>query len=160
MKMGRTVVVILKRWWMVALVFTLALSLTSCSSGQNNLYGGSAAYDCRGPKDSFLVELYPQTGNTYTLSLTPTGLSTEGVIAQIALIGDTINQLKTVYTTVTLHSGMPVEINVTLDDLLNYSNVGVAHYNQNNPTALFPQMTAGAICQLPLPGDGNNSSYN
>jgi hypothetical protein len=160
MKMGRTVVAMMKRWWMVAVVFTLALSLTSCSSGNSDYSGGAAAYDCTGPKDSFLVELYPGVGGAYDLVMTPTGLSTEGVIAQIALMGSTINQLQIKVNQTTLYTGLPVHISVTMDDLLNFSNVGVAHVNANNTTLLFPQMTAGAICELPLPGDGNSSQYN
>lgn len=152
--MGRTVVAMIKKFWILAVVFTLALSLTSCSSGKGNYSGGNSGLDCSGPKDSFYVEIVQGSGSAYDLVLTPTQVSTEGVLAQIALLGDTVNQLQVKENMVTLYTGLPIHISVTLDDLQNFRSIGVGHMNLNQPNQAFTQMAAGAICQLPLPGDG------
>jgi hypothetical protein len=154
MMMGRTVVAIVKKFWILAVVLTLALSLTSCSSSNTGYGSGYASLSCSGPKDSFEVELDPNPDGSYTLVLTPTSLSTEGVIAEIALMGDSAQQLNIVDPYITLNTGLPVNIPLTLNDVMNYSNVAVAHYDINNPGTPFVDLPAGAVCTIPVPGNG------
>lgn len=154
MMMGRSVVAIVKKFWILAVVLTLALSLTSCSSGNYSGSGGYASLMCSGPLDSFEVELDPNADGSYELVLTPTSLSKEGVIAEVALLGDSVQQEDLVDPYITLSTGLPINIPLTLNDVMNYSNVAVAHYDINNPNTPFVNLPAGAVCTIPAPGDG------
>jgi len=137
-------------------VFTLALSLTSCSGGTDSLQSGNAGQlTCNGSKGSFTLILNQTGYGTYDLEIDPNTATPEGILTQIAFV-DTSGDTKVVDPEESLFSGRPVHIsNVNIDDLQNFSYLVMATYN---PNLKFLQMTAPTFCKLPFPGDSSSSN--
>lgn len=81
--LGRSVL-LNKKWWVLALLVTLALSLTSCGKkkASSGLQSGSNLFACDGNDWSFDVEIVPQN-SFYYLRITPVSLNQEGDVSQI-----------------------------------------------------------------------------
>lgn len=65
---GRSLVVF-KKWWLLALVFTLALSLTSCSSRKKGQLTGGLALQCTGDY-TFEIEVLPSSNGADLYDIT------------------------------------------------------------------------------------------
>ncbi len=151
--MGRSVIVMMKKWWILAVVLTLALSLTSCSGGSDTSLQGSAQ-TCTGNQGTFDLVLNSAGNGTYNLELDPEEVTQEGIITEIALV-DSSGDYKVVDQEESLFSGRPVNIsNIAASDLQNFSYLVIANYN---PQVKFLQMTNPEFCTLPF---GGNASSN
>ncbi len=157
--MGRSVIAMMKKWWILAVVFTLALSLTSCSGGFDpNLQTGNGVGQttCSGAKGSFILTINQTGYGMYDLQIDPQQVTPEGIMTQMAFV-DVSGDHQVVYTG-SLFSGRTVHVNAHIDDLQNFSYLIMATYN---PQLQFLQMTAPTRCDLPFPGDsGNNGNGN
>src|SRR5687767_11578121 len=92
----------MKRWWVLALVFTLALSLTSCSSKKKNLQSGYGFGYCDGTIGSFDVYVLNSGKGTYELSLIPVQVNA-GDLVVVTLLNQGL-MLKTMVTQATIQN--------------------------------------------------------
>lgn len=147
----------LKKWWMLALVVTLALSLTSCSKKprNNGLYSGSEI-DCAGDDWSFYVALQAQ-GNYYYLVIEPYSLNQEGDFSQIAIaqgtFGVTAIDIDVLKTYTGMYSGRQIVVGPLDYSKLDGSwNLVMWQYGVNGITDLlsFLYSSGGKATSCPL----------
>lgn len=150
------IVVMVKKWWVLALVFTLALSLTSCSSKKRNLNAGNPngfGY-CDGTLGSFdiYVVASPSNAGLYELSVIPVSLDAPGDIVRVAVANNSL-AYKEMVTQVVVNPQQEIFAGyLTVSDLQNYDILAITPYE---PGVSFLEGTAekDAICSVPLPGD-------
>ena len=156
--LGRTVN-IFKKWWVVALVFTLALSLTSCSKNYKNLSGDGEAFTCSGPAWSFEVKVTNSIYGTglYDILVTPKELGQyNGDIAQVVLANQT-GQYETKKAQVVLVTDSQFTIQgIPITELQNYDVLAIAQYEASG--FLDGDSSKTTFCNLPQPGQGNGTT--
>jgi len=155
--MGRFVVM-MKRWWVLALVFTLALSLTSCSKKKTNLQGSDYGFGyCDGTMGSFDVYVIPSSTSSglYELSIIPIQVASEGSVAKIHVLNQGL-PYKQMVSSVTLITESEIFAGfLTEAELENYDTLAITPYDPNQELQNdFTQQenATDAICSLPLPG--------
>jgi len=89
------IVQMMHKWWTVALVLTLALSLTSCSSKKRRLLTGGQGFGfgyCDGTLGSFDVYVIPSVGNPglYAVSIIPVQPAQPGDIIRVAVANSSL----------------------------------------------------------------------
>lgn len=147
-----------KRWWILALVFTLALSLTSCSRGPSkDLQNGYGLGYCDGTIGSFDVYVY-KTASTgiYQVSVIPVSLDSPGDIVSITVANQGL-AYKELQTQVVLFQDREILAGTLTDtELETYEMLAITPYQ---PGVSFLEATPekDAVCYLPLPGDGASS---
>jgi hypothetical protein len=145
-----------KKWWVLALVFTLALSLTSCSSSAPSLQNGQAFAQCNGDYWSFDVYVEPSASSPgmYEMRLYPVSLNEPGDIAQI-VIANNSGAYEVLKPEITLEPSQEILYSpLSAADLTNYDTLVISPYQ---PGVSFLQ-TNGAnstFCTLPSPLSSN-----
>jgi len=156
----------IKKWWVIAVVFTLALSLTSCSSKSKNKFSTGDAYvECNGSYFQFDVTVAPSSSNAYDLIVTPVAFSDpndQGAIATVAIAHQASGDYDVLKNEVVLVQNRPIYLpGLTLDDLDNFDTVLIVPFSNNdlpNATLLERDGEKATACELPYPGDPNYSS--
>jgi hypothetical protein len=151
--MTRNFVLVMKRWWMVALVFTLALSLTSCSRKSLIPQSGYGLGYCDGTLGSFDVYVYPTASSgVYQVSVIPVSLDAPGDIVSITVANQSL-QYRELQTQVVLNNDMEILAGTLTDtELEAYDIIAITPY-QPGVTFLEATPEKDAVCRLPLPGD-------
>jgi len=149
-----------KKWWILALVLTLALSLTSCSSSKKNrglLSGGGNTIACDGTLGQFDVTVSPtNTADLFILSIIPTQNVTSGDLVQVA-IGNSQNIFRTVVNSAVVFPGVEMTAFITQNDLNSFNIVAIQLGINANFTQ--PQFSENASCQLINPNGQFATSF-
>ena len=165
--MGRFVLM-MKRWWLIALVFTLALSLTSCSKKVYDLQS-SPDYGfgyCDGTLGNFdvYVARSRQDPSLYELVIVPVQLADPGDIARINIANRNPSYREVVHEVVLNPEEQIFAGYLTEEDLQTYDILAITPFDGSGQTFLEQQTDKEAICNLPLPGDGTpdgtGTTYN
>jgi len=152
-------VLVMKKWWMIAAVFALALSLTSCSrrsSGSFANYGLSFCDGTMGQIDVYTVLVPGQPGNNKVVVI-PAALSAPGDIVTITVASQATKLYKTLLAEVALEVDQQVVAGYLTDaELQQYDIIAITTYTPG-VDFLSSNPAKDAICSLPLLGDGNSS---
>jgi hypothetical protein len=146
---------LMRKWWLMALVSTLALSLTSCAKRKNyNLSGYYGFTQCDGANWSFDVYLFrSQSQNgAYDLVIMPVQIDTPGDIASIT-IANQQQAYKQLVSQVVLNPEQEISAGmITYADLTNYPILAITAFD---PTTSFVSQNSAksAFCEIPMPGD-------
>ena len=154
--MGR-IVVMMKRWWVLALVFTLALSLTSCSKRKKQLQTADYGFGyCDGTIGSFDIYVIPSKSSPgmYELSIIPVQLDAPGDIAKITIASQNLSYKEVVPQVVLQNEQEIFAGNITESDLQNYEILAITPW-EAGVTFLEQETDKDALCSLPLPGTGD-----
>lgn len=149
-----------KRWWLIALVFTLALSLTSCSKHRpDEALQADADYGftyCDGTIGSFDVYVIrsKQDPTLYELSIIPVNLDAPGDIARINVANRQPNYKEMVHEVVLYPNSEIFGGYLTEADLQTYDILAITPFDGSGQSFLEQQAEKDALCTLPLPGDG------
>jgi hypothetical protein len=146
----------MRKLWLMALVLTLALSLTSCA--KRKAFNLSAAYgysQCDGNNWSFDVYVFRSQAQTgaYDLVIMPVSIDTQGDIASVT-IGNSQLGYKQLINQVVLNDGQEINAGVLSSaDLNNYPILAITAFDA---TTNFVSSSPGkaSYCYLPAPGDG------
>ncbi len=147
---------LMRKWWLMALVSTLALSLTSCAKRRNfNLSGAYGFTQCDGANwsfDVYTVRSQSQVG-TYELIIMPVSIDTPGDIASVT-IANQQQGYKQLISQVVLNPEQEIYAGVlTNADLNNYPILAITAFDSS--TVFTSQNSAkSSFCLVPLPGDG------
>jgi hypothetical protein len=146
----------MKKWWMIAVVFALALSLTSCGkrSAQNfSTYGINYCDGSMGSIDVYTVPVVGQPG-TFKVVLIPVSLAAPGDVATVTVVNQSSLAYKTLVTQVVLNVEQEITAGVLSEqELNNYDLIAITSFV---PGIDFLQANPekDAICGLPLIGEG------
>lgn len=147
---------LMRKWWLMALVGTLALSLTSCAKRRNfNLSGAYGFTQCDGANwsfDVYTIRSQSQPGSV-ELVIMPVSIDTPGDIASVT-IGNSQNGYRQLIQQVVLNPEQEIPAGMlTNADLYNYPILAITNYD---PSTNFINQNAqkSAFCEIPLPGDG------
>ena len=149
-------VVMMKRWWVLALVFTLALSLTSCSKRKSNLQAADYGFGyCDGSIGSFDVYVIPSKGSPglYELSIIPVSVNA-GDIAKIVVLNQSLSY-KPMLNQVVLQNEQEIFAgHLTESEVSSYDTLAIIPWDpsQENVTPIEQNNDKDALCALPLPG--------
>jgi len=147
----------MKKWWIVALVITLALSLTSCSKKRDGLVAGEGqgfgfGY-CDGELGQFDVYVIPVNGNPgrYELSIIPVQVRA-GDIVRIAIANSSLAYREMVSQVVV---NPDVEIQAGFVNFSDFQFYDILAIRPAEPGTNFLDGSSNvdAICELPLPLD-------
>lgn len=153
----------MKRWWITALVFTLALSLTSCAKKQLNIQDATfGERSCDGTLGNFDVYLIAsQSGGnfngTYQIAIVPVTLSSPGDIVSITLSNVGVTAYRTLIDQVVVNTDQEIDTGIiSAADVQTYDVLAITPYQPGVP---FPaqQNEKDTLCYLPQLGDGLNS---
>jgi hypothetical protein len=150
---------IMKKWWMIAAVFALALSLTSCSrrgSGSFANYGLSFCDGTMGQIDVYTILVPGQPGNN-KIVIIPASLSAPGDIVTITVASQSTKLYKTLLSEVALEVDQQVVAGYLTDaELQQYDEIAITSYTPG-VDFLSSNPAKDSICSLPLLGDGNST---
>lgn len=160
----------MKRWWLIALVFTLALSLTSCSKRQAINQDGASDYgwaacdsDEFGQIDVYVIPNY--TTGQYELYVIPVQLVEPGDVVEVHVANESSQGFRPVIAQTTLNNEVENTALLTYADLYNYDSVAIVSFpltGEEANTPLFQRTyrapgetegQKGVLCDLPLPGN-------
>jgi len=152
--MGRLFVVA-KRWWILALVFTLALSLTSCSKKKKAVGPNYGFTYCDGTLGSFDVYVIPKQGTTgyYELSIIPVQLDDPGDIVQVTIANGSRAYKSLVHQVVAVNDQEIYAGTLSEADLDGYDILDISLFDGSGVGYLEQAPAKYATCELPLPGD-------
>ncbi len=146
----------MRKWWVIALVFTLALSLTSCSrrrATQNSLYGLSYCDGIYGSFDVYTIK-NPSLPGTYLITIMPASVTNPGDIVAIAVANSSNFAYKPLVTETALNQEQEISGQGYLTDseLNNYDRIVLY---QPNPQLTFLQQDGASAqtCYLAAPGE-------
>ena len=149
----------MKRWWLVAFVFALALTLTSCSRKKTTNLQQAAALPCQGSIGDFdvwVVRSSAQAG-MYQLIVIPVALSQPGDIASITIASSSSGEFRQVVNQVVLNNQSEVQAgNLTEYDLNLYDKLAITLYDGVNDFT-NTSSEVDAVCDIPYP-DGSNQT--
>lgn len=143
----------LKRWWVLALVFTLALSLTSCSKKKSDLMAANYGFGyCDGTLGSFDVYVIPNANGLYELSIIPVSVNA-GDIVKVHLVSSS-RSFKEMVTQVVLQNDLEINAGtVTPTEIYAYEAIAITPWDpsQGDQNVLDQQFEKDAICEFPIP---------
>lgn len=142
-----------KRWWVLALVFTLALSLTSCSKKKSDLMAADYGFGyCDGTLGSFDVYVIPNTNGLYELSIIPVSVNS-GDIVKVHLVSSS-RSYKEMVSQVVLQNDLEIFAGtVTPTEVQSYEAIAITPWDpsQGDQNVLDQQFEQDAICEFPIP---------
>jgi len=149
----------MKRWWITALVFTLALSLTSCAKKSLNIQAYAyGQLPCDGTLGNFDVYLIAgQTGSTYNgsymLAIVPITLDDPGDIISVTITNSSL-AYRTLIDQVVVNPSQEIDAGPLTDaDINTYDILALTPYQAGVPFA-GQENGKDAICYIPRLGDG------
>ena len=158
--MGRFVLANVKKWWLVALVFTLALSLTSCSRrSAEGFVADIGVGPCDSDDGSMQVDIFvrrsPAQANLFEVYAVPAYLSpdVEGQNFQFNAFNRS-PAAKNLVPSVTLVTNQSYFLDyVSEDELVFYDELAITP--EDPSTDFLNQETDFFVsCNFPVPGDG------
>ena len=156
--MGRFKIVV-KRWWVLALVLTLALSLTSCGKRRQVASNGNYGYsECSGTIGAFDIYSFPNGDGTYDLSIIPFELDAEGDVASIYLSDESFVRYRTGLSEVVLQLDDEITINRISEADLERGVLAIIPWDPQGEVLPNRQVEKDATCYIPYPGD-DGSGY-
>jgi hypothetical protein len=163
--MSARLVNVMKKWWMIALVFALALSLTSCAkkretqSTQGFTQCDSSlnqSVQSLGQIDVYTRKIVGQQ-NRYELIVVPIQLAQPGDVVDIHVVNKASFQFLPMIQGTSLDNNQPlVAGTLTQADIDNFDVVTITYYQ---PGLDFLSILRGTnpqkanVCTLPYPGD-------
>ena len=146
---------VMRRWWLMVLVLTLALSLTSCA--KRKLYGLSGAYgytQCDSNNWQFDVYLFPSQNQVgyYDLVIMPAYIDTPGDIATVVITNSQTLGYRQLINQVVLYENQEISAGtLSTADLNNYPQLAITSYDASGTP--WPQQNSpkGSYCNLPIP---------
>lgn len=157
LKMKGRLLVMVKKWWVLVLVMTLAMSLTSCGRKKNtNLLGSNGWTWCSGDMGDFFVitEVAAGRAGFYDVWVEVDAAAADGDLVSIAITqGGYYPQVK--QSNVTVYSGAQIYLGqITENDLYSFDTVEIKGVPQNSGGVAYPyQQSAMTECDLPFIGD-------
>jgi hypothetical protein len=156
---------VMRKWWLTALVLTLALSLTSCAKRRlynlNALNGAYGFTQCDGANWAFDVYMFRSQSQpgSYDLVIMPFTIDTPGDIASVT-IGNQQLGYKQLVSQVVLNDGQEINAGVlTSADVNNYPILAITAFD-NTTNFVSSSPAKASYCELPLPGTGTNQQQN
>jgi len=148
----------IKKWWIVAVVVSLAVVLTSCSNKKDTTPAYAYA-ECQGTMGVFDVYVIPSKtqGGMYEISVIPYSLSGNGPLIDITVANRSLTYKGMVSQVV---AQPDVEIfagYLTEQELLTYDILAITPYAAG-VAFVDVQADKDAICDLPLPSAVNTST--
>jgi len=146
----------MKKWWMIAMVFALALSLTSCSRrGASANYGINYCDGTMGEFDIYTAAVAGQAG-TYKVVVIPVSLSAAGDVVSITVVNQSSLAYKEMVQQVVVYVDQEITAGfLTEAELQTYDLIAITSYTPGTDF-LSANPEKDAICGLPLLGDGAN----
>jgi len=139
----------IKKWWMIVLVATLALSLTSCGRKRTRLLSG--AIQCAGELGDFDVALYPAGNNQFEVVVLPYEAYADQIAFSIAQSGGSSRSLSTLSFNNAASQEYSVGIITAAELSSGFDSLWLDGYFLNG-------QEAGALsCDLPMPSGGSNN---
>lgn len=156
--MGK-VIAMVKKWWVLALVFTLAMSLTSCSSKKRALTGGGQ-FPCDGSIGQFDGTLLRSPNNPalFELELIPIKVDRPGDVVSITVANRNADY-KDMLSAATLDNDTPIFVgHLTESELRSYPILAILGVRQGEFGVPFPDRNPekDAYCILPDPDENGN----
>jgi hypothetical protein len=152
------------KWLILALVVTLALSLTSCGGRNKNIGSGAAYLNCN---DNGNLDIYVQPSSQgsdyFQIVIDPQSLNTENIVAQVALAAESGQNLSSqVISQGTVDSGVQIYSRpINYNELATYTHIVITPAYDGNGTPLSVRQGLeqyrqySSVCELPFPGDGS-----
>lgn len=157
--MGR-LMFMMKRWWLIAVVFTLALSLTSCSS-RSNYDGLNYGYsECNGAVGEFDIYTIANggTSSSFNVVVVPYQVYAQGVSLTFGL-ENSYTGFPALQDVTPVRDQEILVKTLTTAELQNYTNVRIGPYQAGTPY-LSSSADNDILCELPLPPSmTNQQSY-
>lgn len=152
----------MKKWWVLALLCTLALSLTSCSKKKNDLLGGNNNFQVvavdgnLGNFDAYLIPTANQ--GLYELVIMPVAVQ-PGDIVSIAIANNSSAAYRVVVPQAVVNPDQEIFAgNITDGDLANFDLIAIVPFS--NSCFLCGTTGLSATGELPLPGSSiGNSNF-
>lgn len=148
-------VAIFRKWWLIALVMTLAMSLTSCANRQRMNYADYGWLPCQGPLGYFEVYVInsPTQPGTYQLSVIPVSVSQPGDIVTVT-VANRSNAYQEKVSQVVLVPNQEIAAGyLTQSDLSTFKTVAITPF-QAGANFLDASTPYDTYCSLPGLGDG------
>ncbi len=147
----------MKKWWMMAVVFALALSLTSCSSRsrQNFTYGINR--ECAGTMGEIDIYTIPVQGQIgyYKIVIVPATLSAPGDVATITVVDQASLAYQELKRQVVLNVDQEITAGVLSEaELATYDLIAITSFVASPDSFLTANPEKDAICWIPRIGDG------
>lgn len=156
------IVRVMKRWWLIALVFTLALSLTSCAKRNADLQSGpnyGFGY-CDGTLGSFDIYVIPSPSdpNMFQLAIMPVSLTDPGDIVQVVMANQSPSY-QIVDTEAVLQPNQELDAGyISATDLSNYNILSIVPFDGTGQTFLQQSPNEDVTCSLPSPSDNSSGA--
>lgn len=144
----------MKKWWIIALVFTLALSLTSCAKKRETQNSQGFGY-CDGTMGQIDVYVKVRSGDNtrFDLVLVPYTVAAPGDIVSVTVVQKATYQYKEMVSQVVLNPSQQVLAGtLTKGELDTYDVLAITSY-QPGVNFLQANPAKSAVCTLPYIGD-------
>ncbi len=161
MKGNRRLVSLMKKWWMIAVVFALAMSLTSCArrkpTGLLSTYGLSNCYQPLGNilLGQFDIWTFPVSGQagTYKIVVIPYAMDAEGDVIAIHVVNSSSLQYKPLVTETAAYVEQEIVAGYLSEaELNNYDRIVISSANPGTDF-MNANPEKDVSCTLPLIGD-------
>lgn len=160
--MGRIVLAV-KKWWLTALVFTLALSLTSCVRKRSDYIqpdvGVGACDDAQVGQIDLYVKRSDAQPDFFEVYAVPYYLVEEGFIAQFNVF-NAQPASKLMQPQIVLYTGQSNFLGYLSTEELEFYNEMAITPSDPSTTFLEQQTDQFVRCALPAPGDGTDYQGN
>ena len=149
------IVKMVKKWWIIALVFVLALTLTSCSK-KNGVTNQGVLSKCDNPNFAYIdMTVEPSTqGGVYNVYAYPQAIN-PGSIVRIG-IDDASGNFRILTDQVALNPGVKSYVGQVTDaDFSSFDQIAIQSYPQSPAVCAFQDECTGlnAQCELYAPSD-------
>ena len=145
----------MKRWWVLAVLLTLALSLTSCSGPVLNNGSGWGSVTCSGSLGVFDVYLTPSKADPtlFEISIVPASVSSPGDIVTVTVANSQTLSYKTMVNQTVVNPDEEIfGGDITENDLQTFDEIAITSFD-GSTNFLQANSEKDAICALPQPGD-------
>lgn len=161
MKGNRRLVSVMKKWCMIAVVFALAMSLTSCArrkpDGLLSTYGLSNCYQPLGSYalGQFDVWTFPVSGQsgTYKIVVIPYGMDAEGDVIAVHVVNSSTLQYKPLVTETSAYVDQEIVAGYLSEAELNSYDRIVISSADPSKDFMNANPEKDVSCTLPLIGD-------
>jgi len=145
----------MKKWWLIALVITLALSLTSCGKRKPVQPQGSdyGLEYCDGDLGSFDIYVFPSSSpGLYEVSIIPVSVADPGLVARVNIANQSRDYRELVHEVVLEPEHEIAGILLTDSDLQTYNIIAITQFEEGGVSFLNGSGEGANFCYLPMPG--------
>jgi len=151
-KMSIKIVSITKKWWVLALVITLAVFLTSCSKRKRTTSQAFGFQQCDGTLGFYDLYVAPTNGSTslYGVAIIPVpGAVNPGDIVTVAVVNSQTLQYKVMSTQVVVNPDVEIYLGeLSKAEVLNFDRFVIQPYE---PGVRFDQSQSSQFTSCNLP---------